>query len=113
MDAAERWQILRLHDEDQIPLAALARDTGVGLGTLERWHARFRTEGYAGLGARRRAGADSHRLPAELVSLIEGLTLTKPRPAIITIHRKVGGICEEEGWPVPSYGVVRAIIAGL
>lgn len=55
MDAAERWQILRLHVEDQIPLAALARDTGVGLRTLERWHARFRTEGYTGLGTRRRA----------------------------------------------------------
>lgn len=46
MDAAGRWQILRLHVEDQIPLAALARDTGVGLRTLERWHARYRTEGY-------------------------------------------------------------------
>ena len=62
MDAAGRWQILRLHVEDQIPLAALARDTGVGLRTLERWHARFRTEGYTGLGTRRRADAGSHRL---------------------------------------------------
>lgn len=113
MDAAERWQILRLHVEDQIPLAALARDTGVGLRTLERWHARFRTEGYTGLGTRRRADAGSHRLPAELVSLVEGLALSKPRPAIITIHRKVSAICEEQGWPVPSYGVVRAIVADL
>lgn len=113
MDAAGRWQILRLHVEDQIPLAALARDTGVGLRTLERWHGRYRAEGYAGLGARRRADAGSHRLPAELVSLVEGLALSKPRPAIITVHRKVSAICEEQGWPVPSYGVVRAIVAGL
>ena len=111
MDAAERWQILRLHVEDQIPLAALARDTGVGLRTLERWHARFRTEGYTGLGTRRRADAGSHRLPAELVSLVEGLALSKPRPAIITIHRKVSAICEEQGWPVPEPTPVRKIRA--
>src|SRR5690606_14731927 len=97
MDAAERWQILRLHVEDQIPLAALARDTGVGLRTLERWHARYRTEGYTGLGTRRRADAGSHHLPSELVSLIEGLALSKPRPTIITIHRKISAICEEGG----------------
>ena len=113
MDAAGRWQILRLHVEDQIPLAALARDTGVGLRTLERWHARYRTEGYTGLGTRRRADAGSHHLPSELVSLIEGLALSKPRPTIITIHRKISAICEEGGWPAPSYGVVRAIIADL
>ena len=92
MDAAGRWQILRLHVEDQIPLAALARDTGVGLRTLERWHARYRTEGYTGLGTRRRADAGSHHLPSELVSLIEGLALSKPRPTIITIHRKISAI---------------------
>lgn len=88
MDAAGRWEILKLHVEDQIPLAALARDTGIGLRTLERWHARYRTEGYASLDRRQRADAGSRRLPAELVSLVEGLALRKPRPAIITIHRK-------------------------
>lgn len=47
------------------------------------------------------------------MSLVEGLALRKPRPAIVTIHRKVSTICDEQGWPVPSYGVVRAIIADL
>ena len=45
--------------------------------------------------------------------MVEGLALRKPRPAIVTIHRKVSTICDEQGWPVPSYGVVRAIIADL
>ena len=77
---------------------------------MERWHARYRTSGYAGLDAGRRSDAGGHRLPAELVELIEGLALSKPRPAVVTIHRKVRGICDMEGWPVPSYGVVRAIV---
>ena len=113
MDAAGRWQILRLHVEDQIPLAAIARDCGIGLRTLERWHARYRTSGYAGLQARRRSDAGSHHQPEELVALVEGLALSKPRPAIVTIHRKVADICDQQGWEVPSYGVVRAIIGAL
>ncbi|MCG7433470.1 helix-turn-helix domain-containing protein, partial [Kocuria indica] len=42
MDGAARWRILRLHVEDGIALTALARETGIGLRTLERWHARYR-----------------------------------------------------------------------
>ena len=49
MDAQARWQVLRLHVEDQVPLARLARETGVGLRTLERWKARYRAHGFAGL----------------------------------------------------------------
>lgn len=36
MDGAARWRILRLHVEDGIALTALARETGIGLRTLER-----------------------------------------------------------------------------
>ena len=96
MDAQQRWRILRLHVEDQVSLARLARETGVGLRTLERWHARYRTDGYAGLDARIRSDAGTRHLPAELVRLIEGLALCKPRPAIATIHRKATEICAQE-----------------
>jgi len=75
MDADGRWQILRLHVEDQVPLAVLARHYGIGVRTLERWHARFRVAGFAGLGAKPRADVGGHRLPAELITLIEGLGL--------------------------------------
>ncbi|OMH23723.1 transposase, partial [Tersicoccus phoenicis] len=34
MDASERWRILRLHVDDAIPLAALARSTGITERTL-------------------------------------------------------------------------------
>lgn len=113
MDAAGRWQILRLHVEDQVPLAALARDCGIGLRSLERWHARYRTSGYAGLATRRRSDAGTHRLPGELVAFIEGLALSRPRPATVTIQRKVSSICDQQDWPVPSYGVVRTIVDAL
>lgn len=49
MDADGRWRVLRLHVEDQVPLAALARSTGVGERTLQRWHQRYRAGGIAAL----------------------------------------------------------------
>ena len=113
MDGPARWRILRLHVEDGIPLSALARETGISLRSLERWHARYRADGYAGLETGQRSDAGTHHLPTELVRLIEGLALSKPRPAIATLHRKVTGICGTRGWPVPSYGVIRSIVAAL
>ena len=96
-----------------MPLARLARETDVGLRTLERWHARYRADGYAGLETASRADTGSRRLPPDLVHLIEGLALSKPRPAIATIHRKVTGICAARRWPVPSYSVVWDIVRTL
>ncbi|EFG46473.1 hypothetical protein HMPREF0183_2195 [Brevibacterium mcbrellneri ATCC 49030] len=39
MDGPEKWRILRLHVEDDIPLTTMAHDTGLGFRTLQRWHA--------------------------------------------------------------------------
>lgn len=78
MDADGRWRILRLHVEDQVPLAALARHHGLGVRTLERWHARYRAGGLSALGRVPRADAGGHHLPADLIALIEGLGLTRP-----------------------------------
>ncbi len=113
MDAQQRWRILRLHVEDQVPLARWTRETGVGLRTLERWHARYRADDYAGLETAQRTDAGTHRLPTDLVHLIEGLALSRPRPAIAIIHRKVTGICAVQEWPVPSYSVVWDIVRAL
>ena len=113
MDADGRWQILRSHVEDQVPLAALARHHGLGVRTLERWHARYRAGGLQALGRLPRADAGGHRLPADLIALIEGLGLTRPRPPIAAIHRTVVKVCAGTAWPVPSYGVVRSIITAL
>ncbi|MGO1568614.1 MAG: Mu transposase C-terminal domain-containing protein [Brachybacterium sp.] len=113
MDGLARWRILRLHVEDQIPLASLAQDYGVGLRTLQRWHHLYKIGGATALEQRSRMDAGTHHLPADLVRMIEGLALSKPRPAIATLHRKVAGICSKEEWPTPSYGVVWDIVRAL
>jgi|GEM_PF-3212835 len=78
-----------------------------GCGPWSAGTPRYRTDGYAGLKTAPRIDAGTHRLPGDLVQSIEGLALSKPRPTIATIHRKVTGICGIHGWPVPSYAVAH------
>ncbi len=113
MDADERWRILRLHVEDAIPLADIARTTGVPRRTLTRWLARYRTGGYDGLQDPARRDRGTRRTPPDLVRLIEGLVLTRPRPSIATIHRQLIQHSEDQSVPPPSYSTVQNIVRAL
>lgn len=111
MDASERWQVLRLHVEDGIPLAALARETGIGLRTLERWHHRYKSDGTPTPPAP--AAIATRRVAAALVTFTERLALTRPRPSIATLHRLVATEAGRTHQPAPSYATVRRIVAAL
>ncbi|MFX8708295.1 helix-turn-helix domain-containing protein, partial [Acinetobacter baumannii] len=76
-----------LHVEDQIPLAVLARETGISARTLQRWHQLYRAGGVAALGPRPRTDKGVRRTSPETVAFIERLALTRPRPSIATLHR--------------------------
>ena len=113
MSSEERWRILRLHVEDQIPLAALARDSGIGLRTLQRWNHLYRERGITGLDPHPRADTGTRRTAAETVAFIERLALTRPRPALATLHRLATAEAERRGQPAPSYATVREIVQSL
>lgn len=104
---------MRPHVEDGVPLVRAARDAGVSLRTARRWLSRYREAGVSGLGRRERADRGRHRLPGELVALVEGLALTRPRPSAATITRQVAQAATAHDWPVPSYSTIYAIVAGL
>ena len=109
----QHFAILRSHLEEGIPLARAARHAGIPVRTAERWLVRYRQTGLAGLIRSSRRDADAHRLPADLVALIEGMGVKKPRASAAAIHRRIGTIAKAQGWPIPSYGTVYAILAGL
>jgi transposase-like protein len=111
MDGAQRWRILRLHVEDEIPLAELARETKVSLRTLERWHRLFQEGGIAALDPRLRVDAGTRRTTAETVAFIERLALTKPRPSLATLHRLAVADARRRNAPAPGYSTVRDWIA--
>lgn len=113
MDAEERWRILRLHVEDQIPIATLACDTGISTRTLQRWNRRYRDDGIAGLEPRPRVDKGTRRTDARTVAFIERLALTRPRPALATLHRLTVADANRRGASPPSYATVRAIVRAL
>jgi putative transposase len=64
----------------------------------------------------RQARADRgapRRLTPELQKLIEGLALQRPPPTAAHIHRQVASVARAQGWPVPSYRTVAALIQRL
>ncbi|MWJ49286.1 helix-turn-helix domain-containing protein, partial [Clavibacter michiganensis] len=113
MDGLERWRVLRLHVEDQIPLAALARTTGVSARTLQRWLHLYRAGGIAALDPQARVDAGRRRTAPATVAFVERLALTRPRPSIATLHRLAVTDAERRGDPAPSYTTVREIVQAL
>jgi len=111
--AMSRFAVLRPHLEAHVPLARAARDAGVPTRTVERWLTRYRRDGLAGLARCARSDAGTFRLPPELVMLIEGMGLKKPRLSTAAIQRRVAKLAKAEARPAPSYGTVHAILARL
>ncbi|WP_335582275.1 helix-turn-helix domain-containing protein [Neomicrococcus aestuarii] len=113
MDALARWRILRLHIEDAIPLATLARETDIGLRTLQRWKKDYLSGGIDALRTATRADRGSRRTSSDLVAFVERLALTRPRPSIATLHRLARDEAEREGVEPPGYYAVRSIVQSL
>lgn len=111
--AMQRFGVLRPHLEEDTPLARAAQDAGIPLRTAQRWLARYRDCGLAGLARTIRGDAGVRRAPIELVSFIEGMALKKPRSSAAAVHRRIGKIAAAQGWPVPSYSTIYAILAAI
>ena len=111
--ASTRYALIRPCLEAGIAATTLARQHGLPPRTVQRWIAAFRRDGYAALGRLPRADRGTAHFPAALRHLVEGLALRTPPPTIAAVHRQVVAVAEREGWRVPSYGTVYAIVRGL
>jgi len=113
VQAMARLTVLRPHLDDGVPLTRTAAAAGMPLRTMQRWLARYRRDGLAGLARAPRRDAGRHRLPADLVAVIEGMGLKRPRSSAAAIHRRIVAVAKAQGWRTPSYGTTCAILARL
>lgn len=111
--ALVRFQILQPYLEGQASLRAIAQAQRISQRTLQRWLARYRRSGLAGLARRRRGDRGKPRMAPELRCLIEGLALQKTKPSAAAIHRQVTEVAVQQGWTVPSYDCVYDIVRNL
>ncbi|EFL49713.1 Integrase catalytic region [Solidesulfovibrio fructosivorans JJ]] len=112
-EAVKRLAMLRPYLDGDAPLAKVAANAGIALRTARRWVARVRDGGPAALQRKLRLDAGERRLADNLVTLVEGLALMKPRLSIATIHRRAVAVAREKGWHAPSYACVHTIIRSL
>lgn len=111
--AFARYQTIRPCLDAGVPATEVAKQHGLSARTVERWVARYRRDGLAGLVRAPRADRGQRRFPGDLIGLIEGLALRKPPPTAATVYRQVVTVAEREGWPPPSYSTVFAVIRQL
>lgn len=111
--ALARHAVLRPHLESGVPLARAAAAAAVPLRTAERWLALYRGGGLAALAPPMRRDRGRRRFPDELVALIEGMALRRPAPSIAHVHRQATTAAAANGWPIPSYSTVRAIVTAI
>ena len=112
-EAMGRFAVLRPHLNDGVPLPEAARDASVPLRSVQRWLARYRATGLAGLVRAKRSDTGNRKLPAELVDVIEGMGLRKPRPSVAAIHRRMIELATKRQWTPPSYSSVYGIVRHL
>ena len=111
--ALERYKLLQPYLDGQCSLQQVIETHGLKQRTTQRWVQAYRHIGLAGLVRKSRGDKNQHRLEPVLQQLIEGLALQKTRPSAAAIHRQVIPIAQQQGWKVPSYSCVYAIIRAL
>lgn len=102
--ALERFAKIRPCVEEGVSQAEVARAHGVSSSTVQRWIKRYREQGLVGLAREERADRGHSRdLSKEEIELIEGFYLSRPRPQLTSVYRKVCRVAREQGWKEPSY----------
>ncbi len=112
-EAMGRFAILRPFLEEGVLLARSAAEAAVPIRTARRWLARYQMDGLVGLPRPVRSDTGRRRMPTEMAELIEGMALCKSPPSVATIHRRLKGVAERKGWPMPSIRSVRSVASGL
>lgn len=111
--AFERFELLRPHLEEGVPLARVAREGGLALRTASRWAGQYRREGLAGLARKGRSDRGKRQLCTTLKQGIEGLALRKPRLSVAAIHRQAIALAERIREIPPTYYAVSATVRAL
>jgi len=112
-EAMGRFAVLRPHLNDGVPVPEAARDAGVPLRSVQRWLARDRATGLAGLVRATRSDTGNRKLPAARVDGIEGMARRTPRPSVAAMHRSRRARATKRQWTPPAsrsvYGIVRHV----
>jgi len=111
-EALRRFEAIAPNLYDDVAMAECARAIGLAPRTLFGWRKRYLDGGLVAL-TDKRSPKRGPRIDAQVVSIITGLALGKPRLSAAAVHRKTTAICERDGHAVPSYATTYRIIRDI
>ena len=112
--AIDKFKINQSYLEDLSTLTAIARNTGISIRSLHRWVNQYHTNGLEGLKVKIRTDKGCYRrLSENLVQVIEGLALQKPKRTVSAIHRQIVRYALDNKLPAPSYATVSKIVNNI
>ncbi|HGO6693938.1 TPA: Mu transposase C-terminal domain-containing protein [Legionella pneumophila] len=110
----EKFKIIQPYLEDKTTLASIAKNTHISIRSLHRWIKQYKENGLEGLRLKVRNDKGSYReLSENLVQVIEGLALQKPKRTVAAIHRQIVRYAQDNKLAIPSYATVSKIINNI
>ena len=101
--ALKRYKLLEPHLQDGRELRSVSEGSDVSFRTLQRWVARYKRGGLAGLVRKGRIDSGERRsVTPRLCEVIEGLALEKPPLPLTSVHRQAKQFALLLGEPAPS-----------
>lgn len=112
--AFEKFKIIQSYLEDKATLISIANNTGISIRSLHRWVNQYNENGLDGLKLKIRNDKGSYReLSDNLVQVIEGLALQKPKRTVAAIHRQMVRYAQDSKLQPPSYALVLKVVNGI
>ena len=112
--AMARFRLLQPHLEQRRSLSSIAGEAGIPSRTARRWLSQYRERGLEGLARKSRDDRGKRRAVSRKVQqVIEGMALERPALPLRSIHRQACTFAEQTGEPLPSYWMVRDLVAAL
>jgi putative transposase len=114
-EALDRFRLIQPYLEKQASLSAISRQHVVPLRTLQRWVYQYRQRGIEGLSCKPRIKPAPATLGEgiSLKEMVEGFLLSRPRPSIATVYRRVVEIMGRSGNMPPSYQTIWRIASAM
>ena len=112
--ALDKFKVIQLYLEDKATLTSIAKVTGISIRSLHRWVSQYNENGLDGLKLKARYDKGIYRdLSENLVQVIEGLALQKPKRTVAAIHRQILRHAQDNKLPSPSYAIVLKVVNSI
>ncbi len=105
--ALARFTVVRPALEEGVAPAVIARAQGVTPRAIQRWLARYRRDGLAGLARPARSARGRSRLDPTLRQFIEGLALRPQQRSVATLRRRAVAVAAERAAVVEALTAAR------